>query len=383
MYVYVYQTVTLAMAKDSTQGLVNNQKEQWTFKFDKIMHNASQEEVFEYCAQQAVHKVVDGFNGTIMCYGQTGAGKTFTMCGSTANYKYRGLIPRAINKIFSEVGGRFDNQITVKVSFVEIYNELMFDMLSETKPQDQTGTSISMQDDVNGEVSVRGLTTTECRNEEEALNCLFEGEQSRVTTDNNLNVNSSRSHAIFTIHIESRSTIEQSEKVITSKLHLVDLAGNERTKKTGAEGITMREANYINRSLSFLEQVVVGSTDKKRDHVPYRQSKLTNMLKNSIGGNCYTILIANVWPEQHHLEETMSTLRFATRMKQVENVPIVNETADQALLIKRYQKEVRDLKQELAMHDTLANPGVVSSEPYTAEQAYEIQRVAHDFLTGK
>ena len=256
-------------------------------------------------------------------------------------------------------------------------------MLSETKPQDQTGTSISMQDDVNGEVSVRGLTTTECRNEEEALNCLFEGEQSRATTDNNLNVNSSRSHAIFTIHIESRSTTEQSEKVITSKLHLVDLAGNERTKKTGAQGITMREANYINRSLSFLEQVVVGSTDKKRDHVPYRQSKLTNMLKNSIGGNCYTILVANVWPEAHHLEETMSTLRFATRMKQVENVPIVNETADQALLIKRYQKEVRDLKQELAMHDTLANPGVVSAEPYSAEQAYDIQRVAQDFLTGK
>ena len=96
---------------------------------------------------------------------------------------------------------------------------------------------------------------------------------------------------------------------------MVDLAGNERTKKTGASGITMREASYINRSLSFLEQVVVGSTDKKRDHVPYRQSKLTYMLKNSIGGSCYTIMIANVWPEASHLEETLSTLRFATRMK--------------------------------------------------------------------
>ena len=155
---------------------------------------------------------------------------------------------------------------------------------------------------------------------------------------------SSRSHAIFTIHIESRSKVAQSEKVITSKLHLVDLAGNERTKKTGATGITMREANYINRSLSFLEQVVVSSNDKKRDHVPYRQSKLTNMLKNSIGGNCYTILIANIWPEGGHLEETISTLRFALRMKQVENVPTVNETADRNLLIKRYEKEIRDLK---------------------------------------
>jgi len=161
------------------------------------------------------------------------------------------------------------------------------------------------------------------------------------------------------------------------------LAGNERTKKTGATGVTMREASYINRSLSFLEQVVVGSTDKKREHVPYRQCKLTNLLKSSIGGNCYTILIANVWPEAHHLEETLSTLRFATRMKQVENVPHVNEKADQVLLIKRYQKEVRELKQELAMYDTLANRGVVSTEPYTAEQAYSIQKVASDYLTGK
>lgn len=111
-----------------------------------------------------------------MCYGQTGAGKTFTMNGSTANYKYRGLIPRAINKIFSEVGGRFDNQITVRVSFVEIYNELMFDMLSDKSPAEQSGTGISIQDDASGEVSVRGLTMSTCSNEEEALNCLFEGE---------------------------------------------------------------------------------------------------------------------------------------------------------------------------------------------------------------
>ena len=139
---------------------------------------------------------------------------------------------------------------------------------------------------------------------------------------------SSRSHAIFTIHVESRSTIEHSEKVITSKLHLVDLAGNERTKKTHAEGLAMKEAAYINRSLSFLEQVVVSACDKKRDHVPYRQSKLTNLLKNSIGGNCRTILVANIWPEAQNIEETLSTLRFGTRMKQVENAPAVNEILD-------------------------------------------------------
>ena len=242
------------------------------------------------------------------------------------------------------MGGRYDNQITVKVSYVEIYNELMFDMLCDEPTYEQTGTSIAIRDDPNGEAVVTGLSTVQVKNEEEALNQLFEGEQKRAMGDNALNKSSSRSHAIFTIHVESRSLIDQSEKIITSKLHLVDLAGNERTKKTGASGITMKEASYINRSLSYLEQVVVSSCDRKRDHVPYRQSKLTNMLKNSIGGNCKTILIANVWPEAHHIDETLSTLRFATRMKQVENVPTVNETADTTLLIKKYEKEIRDLK---------------------------------------
>ena len=307
---------------------MNNQCENWKFKYDKLMHNASQETVFEYCAQEAVSSVVDGYNSTVMCYGQTASGKTFTMTGSTQNYKYRGIIPRALNNIFSEVGGRFDHQIAVKVSYVEIYNELLFDMLSTTPPHEQTGTSISVLDDMKGEVHLKGLTTVECRNEEEALNCLFEGETNRTTADNLLNKTSSRSHAIFTIHLESRSTIETSEKVIHSQLNLVDLAGNERTKKTGAEGLTMKEASYINRSLSYLEQVVVSTCDKKREHVPYRQCKLTNILKNSIGGNCKTILIANVYPEARHLEETLSTLRFATRMRNVTNEASVNEALD-------------------------------------------------------
>merc|ERR1711957_830572 len=123
-----------------------------------------------------------------------------------------------------------------------------------------------------------------------------------------------------------------SERRSGLQLNLVDLAGNERTKKTGAAGLTMKEASYINRSLSYLEQVVVSTCDKKRDHVPYRQCKLTNILKNSIGGNCKTILIANIFPEAQHLEETLSTLRFATRMRNVVNESTVNEALDQPLL---------------------------------------------------
>lgn len=139
-----------------------------------------------------------------------------------------------------------------------------------------------------------------------------------------LNKASSRSHCVFTIYIESRSRVESSDKVVYSKLNLVDLAGSERTKKTGSSGLTLKEATYINKSLSFLEQVVIALCDKKRDHIPYRQSKLTNLLRDSLGGNCKTLMVANVWPEPSHLEETISTLKFATRMMRVSNEAIVN-----------------------------------------------------------
>lgn len=133
---------------------------------------------------------------------------------------------------------------------------------------------------------MKGLSLNVCTNEEEALNHLFEGETNRTISAHQLNKESSRSHCIYTIHLESKSRSESKEKVIHSKLHLVDLAGSERIKKSGATGISMREATFINKSLTFLEQVVVSVCDNKRDHIPYRQSKLTNFLKNSIGGNC-------------------------------------------------------------------------------------------------
>ena len=168
-----------------------------------------------------------------------------------------------------------------------------------------------------------------------------------------------------------------------SKINLVDLAGSERTKKTGSEGKTLIEAQFINKSLSFLEQLVIALSEKKRDHIPYRQNKLTYLLKDSIGGNSKTYMIANIWPEENHLEETISTLKFASRMMKVSNETSIEMNLDPSLLIKKYEKEVKELKQELAMHDTLTNRGRVTYEPYNAEQQYEQQKVAKDFLDGK
>lgn len=143
---------------------------------------------------------------------------------------------------------------------------------------------------------MKGLTRTQADNEEAALQILFEGENNKTVAEHKLNKNSSRAHSIFTVHLEIRSKVESSEKVVMSKINLVDLAGSERTKKTGSEGQTLIEAQFINKSLSFLEQVVVALSDQQRDHIPYRQNKLTYLLKDSIGGNSKTCMIANVWP---------------------------------------------------------------------------------------
>lgn len=153
-----------------------------------------------------------------------------------------------------------------------------------------------IQEDQKGYVLVKGLTRRQADNEEDAQQILFEGENNKTVAEHKLNRNSSRAHSIFTIHLEMRSKVESSEKVIMSKINLVDLAGSERTKKTGSEGRTLVEAQFINKSLSFLEQVVVALSDQQRDHIPYRQNKLTYLLKDSIGGNSKTCMVANVWP---------------------------------------------------------------------------------------
>ena len=232
-------------------------------------------------------------------------------------------------------------------------------------------------------MAIRGLTQTVCDTEEEALNCLFEGQLNQTIREHNLNSHSSRAHTVFTLHIESRSRVESADKVVFSKLHLVDLAGSEMTKKTGSTGVVLEESCFINKSLSFLEQVVLALSSKKRGHVPYRQAKLTNFLRDSIGGNCKTVMVANVWPEARHLSETSSTLKFASRMMKITNEATVNMMLDPALQIKRLEKEIRDLKQELAMHDTLSNRGRINYAAYNQAQQQEIQELTSAFLAGE
>ena len=302
----------------------NNQETSFRFSYHHVLHNASQETVYDSLARDVVQGVADGVNGTIMSYGQTGSGKTFTMIGDTSNYVHRGVAPRALSHIFSEVGMRVETQFTVTCTYMEIYNEKIFDLLesldggAEPRSQDFT---IAEEKGGRG-VFVRGLTEVRVASEQEALNLLFSGELGRTTAQHKLNRRSNRSHSVFTVYVAQRSRSGISEKVICSKLSLVDLAGSERLKKTmegGGDGSApldetlKKESMHINQSLTYLEQCVVALSRKggEGQHVPYRQTKLTSVLKDALGGNCNTLLVACIWGEAAHLEETISTLRLA------------------------------------------------------------------------
>ena len=379
-------TISVFIPRNQKEGLINNQKEQWSFHFDKILHNVPQEEVFEYTMNDIIKSSVLGYNGTIFAYGQTGSGKTFTISGAPSNFAYRGIIPRSISRLFNEISTKPEYDFNIQISYLEIYNEIMFDLLPEDGKFIGERANIEFQEDNKGNVSVKGLSKHKVTNEEECFNLLFEGESNRTISEHKLNQGSSRSHCLFMIQLEMKSKIESTEKIMVSKLNFVDLAGSERVKKTGSTGVTLKEATYINRSLTFLEQVVVALTERKgraNDHVPYRQSKLTHILKDSIGGNCKTVMVANIWPEEQFLQETLSTLNFAQRMGGVINITSVNIQLDINAQIRKMTKEIKELKQELAMHNTLANRGRINYDPYSPNEQKIQMEAAKKFLVGQ
>ncbi|XP_059829968.1 kinesin-like protein KIF9 isoform X1 [Hypanus sabinus] len=375
------ETIKIHTRPDQRKEVANNQHCDWSFKVDEILHDVPQDVVYNTVAKKAVSSIINGFSSTIMCYGQTGAGKTYTMTGATEKYEYRGIIPRAIQQIFKEVEEQADLALTLYVSYLEIYNETLFDLLSTTPDSPTSNTHMSIVEDDHG-VRIKGLSIHLVTNEEDALNYLFEGETNRIIASHSMNKSSSRSHCIFTIYVETRWKEASEVKYLTSKLNMVDLAGSERLGKTGSEGQVMREAMYINKSLSFLEQAIIALTDSKREHIPFRQSKLTHVLKDSIGGTCNTILVANIYGEAAQIEETLSTLRFASRMKRIPAEPVANVHSDPMKLIQKLQYDIQVLQDELAMYNILANRRQVSYETLTANQIQDIKTQVCRYLDG-
>ena len=357
-----------------------NAQDSWSWKFDSVMHNASQETVYLEQVAPIVASVLQGYNGTVMSYGQTGSGKTFTQIGSVESYQNRGLTPRALAEIFSYLSEQPQLDATVAVSYVEIYQDTLIDLLSSLPTAQPITEPLVLVEDKNGVTSVKNLRQQVVSSEEEALAMLFEGQTNRQVANHQLNRASTRGHAIFTVHLRIRSRVDSSGVVTKCKLNLVDLAGSERLKKTATEGGLRSESMYINRSLTFLEQVVVALSSKGRSHTPYRQSKLTHLLKDSLGGNCKTLLIANVYGEVTHLEETISTLQFAARVRLVPNEASLNTEADPETLLKKYALEIQDLKRELSMHNSLASRSRIAYEPYSDAQRVALMEELQTYL---
>ena len=315
------------------------------FTFDTVFApDVKQVDVYNRVARPIVSNVLEGYNGTIFAYGQTGTGKTFTMEGDRTVAELKGIIPNSFAHVFGHIAKSGDDKnFLVRVSYLEIYNEDVRDLLN-SKDQ-QVRLEVKERPDVG--VYVKDLTTVNVNNADDMDKIMTVGNKNRSVGSTNMNAHSSRSHAIFTTTIEcSEKGADKQTHFRVGKLHLVDLAGSERQAKTGASGQRLKEATKINLSLSTLGNVISALVDGKSTHVPYRNSKLTRLLQDSLGGNSKTLMFANVGPADYNYDETISTLRYANRAKNIKNRAKINEDPKDALM-KQYQKEIEELRRLL------------------------------------
>ncbi|CAL8115348.1 unnamed protein product [Orchesella dallaii] len=331
-----------------------------TFTFDKVFNTEStQLDVYDTVVSPLLKEVLLGYNCTVFAYGQTGTGKTYTMEGelNTTNTmlflgvdgKDAGILPRALSDIFDEVRA-MSCDFQVRASYLELYNEELFDLLATVEPNpNQTKKTLRIYEDANrkGSVVIQGLEEVIVQNKQEVYNVLRRGSQHRKTASTVLNHSSSRSHAVFTITVHMKeSNVDGEEMVKVGKLHLVDLAGSENIGKSGAVDKRAREAGSINQSLLTLGRVITALVERA-PHVPYRESKLTRLLQDSLGGKTKTSIIATISPAQCNIEETLSTLDYAHRAKNIMNKPEVNQRLTKREALSIYTEEIERLRKDL------------------------------------
>ncbi|KAK7912537.1 hypothetical protein WMY93_012748 [Mugilogobius chulae] len=342
------------------------------------------EQMYNEIAYPLVEGVTEGYNGTIFAYGQTGSGKSFTMQGTAAPAGQRGVIPRAFEHIFETIQCAENTKFLVRASYLEIYNEEIRDLLGN-----EAKSKLELKEHPERGVYVRDLSMHTVHSVGECETVLEQGWRSRAVGYTLMNKDSSRSHSIFTIHLEICSSDENGhDHLRAGKLNLVDLAGSERQSKTGATGERLREATKINLSLSALGNVISALVDGRSKYIPYRDSKLTRLLQDSLGGNTRTLMIACLSPADYNYEETLSTLRYANRAKCIQNKPRINEDPKDALL-RQYQEEIKKLKaivsgqlgttnlSTLLTAQSVASP--VSSRPPSNETEAEKEKIKEDY----
>lgn len=332
----------------------------YNFSFDRIFSpKSSQSEIFDITARPILNSILEGFNGTILAYGQTASGKTFTMQGDLDVPELEGIIPRTISMLFeSIVNSPEEVEFTVKTSMVEIYMEKIRDLI------DVSRVNLSIREDKARGIYIEDISEYYVSSKEEIMELIRIGSENRIQASTNMNENSSRSHSIFIINVHQLNGKDGSAK--NSKLVLVDLAGSEKISKTGATGLTLEEAKTINKSLTTLGMVINSLTDGKSSHIPYRESKLTRVLQESLGGNSKTCLIVTCSPSIYNEAESLSTLRFGNRAKNIRNKPKINKE----LTVAELQVTIDSLEKKLV----IANERIKLLERYIESKGLKLPK---------
>ncbi|KAL5706624.1 Kinesin-like protein KIN-7D [Ranunculus cassubicifolius] len=331
------------------------------YAFDRVFGPSTNSKVvYDVAARPVVKSAMEGINGTVFAYGVTSSGKTHTMHGDQNS---PGIIPLAIKDVFSIIQDTPGREFLLRVSYLEIYNEVINDLL------DPTGQNLRVREDAQG-TYVEGIKEEVVLSPGHALSFIAAGEEHRHVGSNNFNLFSSRSHTIFTLMVESSAHGDDYDGVIFSQLNLIDLAGSE-SSKTETTGLRRKEGSYINKSLLTLGTVIGKLSEGKASHVPYRDSKLTRLLQSSLSGHGHVSLICTVTPASSNMEETHNTLKFASRAKRVEIFASRNKIIDEKSLIKKYQKEISTLKQELDHLKQGVLAGINHEEILTLKQKLE------------
>lgn len=321
---------------------INSKEGTGSFTFDRVFPmDSKQTDIFDFSIRPTVDDILNGYNGTVFAYGQTGAGKSYTMMGSDIDDDIgKGIIPRIVEQIFASILTSPSNiEYTVRVSYMEIYMERIRDLLV---PQND---NLPVHEEKSRGVYVKGLLEVYVSSVQEVYEVMRRGGTARAVAATNMNQESSRSHSIFVITVTQKNLETGSAK--SGQLFLVDLAGSEKVGKTGASGQTLEEAKKINKSLSALGMVINALTDGKSTHIPYRDSKLTRILQESLGGNSRTTLIINCSPSSYNDAETISTLRFGVRAKAIKNKAKVNaelSPAELKQLLRKAQSQVTNFE---------------------------------------
>jgi len=318
----------------------SREKNVYRFNFDRIFPPSStQNDIYDFGVKGIIDSVLDGYNGTVLAYGQTSSGKTYTMQGEMDEERKQGIIPRMISHVFKHIYKNEDTDFMIKVSMIEIYQEKIRDLF------DVSRVNLNIREDSIKGIYVDGASERYVGCPNDVLALLEIGSANRAQAATNMNEHSSRSHSIFILTINQTNKKEGFSKI--GKLYLVDLAGSEKISKTGATGHTLEEAKIINKSLTTLGRVINNLTDGKSTHIPYRESKLTRVLQESLGGNSKTCLIITCSPSIYNESESLSTLRFGERAKKIKNKPKINKE----ITVAELQKLVTQLKESLKKAD--------------------------------